>query len=284
MSISLWTLIALGLTTGCGNGAAPSAPPTAPDDQDRGRTVNTQPSPEPEPQPRAGQADTSPREQGERPPKPRIDPPGTIPDEIEPGERSELTVTAGIHRWSDDPPETLVLERVTQDGRTARVLGELRDDGQPPDRAAGDRIYSAAIELEVAEPGRVYLRARAEHAHAGRVHSEPTSVLVGRPIPRRDRPDAEQILTDPDTGVRVVDRSVLVTVGDAVTPERVEQLAAAVEATVVNRIARFNHYELRIDESGFEALRAALARLERFDEVESASPNPVERSGAEPSP
>jgi len=92
--------------------------------------------------------------------------------------------------------------------------------------------------------------------------------------PGEELPPSSGIIWDEQTGQNIYANEVLVGIKEGISEERVEEIAAAENATIVGTILSFNIYQFEIEGDGTaEKIREIATEIAAYKEVEYAEPN-----------
>jgi len=199
----------------------------------------------------------------------------TNPDAISVGVSTLIAFT--ISHAGTTSPASVYLRELNDVGEEARILGELRDDGEGEGIIAGDFVYTGSFSLgPYAEECTVPFRAHLEWSGGLATTSDIFSLAVTE-FPIGHTPfDSSKVVVDPVTRESIVGDEVLIGIREGTSPERVREIVAAVDGEVIGEIYHWDNYQVRIpftqDGSG---VYEAIAVLEGYDEVEYAEPSAI---------
>ncbi|MEI6267479.1 MAG: S8 family serine peptidase [Methylococcaceae bacterium] len=172
------------------------------------------------------------------------------------------------------PPDMLFLDQVDATGQVLKTgMVQLKDDGQSPDEKSGDLAYTGSVELDASSLGERNYRVRAEYF--GNTVTSSAVAFGVTPFPLEARPsDPSKLITVPENGAQIFADEVIAEFLQNVSPNRIEEIAAAAGTKVVGAIPTLRIYLLEIPgNTSFSGIQQVIATLQSFSEVKQASPN-----------
>lgn len=200
---------------------------------------------------------------------------GIEPDSVPPHYLSRVTFTVLVTGTED--LESLRLVELDLEGNIWRELGELKDDGNDPDLAAGDLIYSGSFEIASAEQGKQYYIAQTKVDVYPIVYvSEPAALAITNFPIGPAASDESFLVIDSETGQKLYSNELLVSFKENISEERIREIVEAENASVTGTILSLGIYQLQIEGDGTDkGVKAAAEAFETYKEIEYAEPNYV---------
>jgi|GEM_PF-3269659 len=207
--------------------------------------------------------------------------PSANPSAIAPTQNAKVTFLSLVSGLT--PPQTLFLDQVDADGRLlAKNLARLKDDGLGADEKAGDLAYTGTLELAASNQGERNFRVHADYF--GKTTTSGLVTFGVTDFPLTPRPsDPALVVLDENNGSQIFANEVIVELLPGVSNDRLNKIAAAVNAKVVGAIPSLRTYLLEIQSpSNLEATQTAIATLQSFSEIRQTSVNEIPESFAFP--
>ena len=173
----------------------------------------------------------------------------------------------------DKKPTEITVEETDESGSPFRVLGHLANDGTSGDLLAGDYVYSGTFNVVSDTEGAAVFRAKAIFPDVPEaVYTDIRRLVVTR-FPIGIAPsDTSKIVTDPDTGHRLLSNEVSVLFAEGTDPDTIEAIAGAVGGTVVG-MSYGGFCQIRFPGTGDAAgVYNVMDILRGFPEVEITEP------------
>lgn len=199
--------------------------------------------------------------------------PGTIPEGINLNVPTDVIFTSSI-RGTDNPPPSLTLEEVDENGLPIKTLGVLKNDGMAGDLVAGDFTYSRTFTITESVEGKKFYRTSTIF-NGEKVISDTDFLVVTRfPIKRIVPYNPENVVVDPITGIKLYSDELLVNFVEGVSPDRIEEIVAAEDATIIDTIPGQGVFILRIPSNGTAQLvRTTIETFQAYPEVKNVDPS-----------
>ncbi|EDN69091.1 secreted protein [Beggiatoa sp. PS] len=200
-----------------------------------------------------------------------LTPPSFWQDGINIGVPTEITVTSSVI-GAKNPPTTLTLEEVNENGAVIATLGELKNDGTHGDLVAGDRNYSEMFTIsETIEGKKLY---RTTTMYNGQLIISDIGFLLVTQFPIGTIPaNPDNLVHDPVSGDFIFSDEVTIAFVEGTSPERIEEIVETEGATIVGMSASLGAFQLRIPGDGTaEFVWAIVTALREYTEVRYATP------------
>jgi hypothetical protein len=212
---------------------------------------------------------------------------------VEPGEGDELSIVSpdaepesinldvstdiiftSLVSGTDNPPTTLTLEEVDENGLPIVTLGELNDNGTAGDLVAGDFIYSGTFTITGSVEGKKFYRTTAIY-NEDIVTSEVSAIEVENRFPIGIAPsNSNSLVQDSNNGEFLYSDEVIVAFVEGTSPKRIEKIVAAESATIVGKISGTRTFQLRISGDGTaKFVWAMVTAFKAYPEVDYAEPS-----------
>ena len=197
---------------------------------------------------------------------------GLSPSAISVSEATDVVFRVRL-KDPDKKPTEITVEETDESGSPFRVLGHLVNDGTSGDLLAGDYVYSGTFNVVSDTEGAAVFRAKAIFPDVPEaVYTDIRRLVVTR-FPIGIAPsDTSKIVTDPDTGHRLLSNEVSVLFAEGTDPDTIEAIAGAVGGTVVG-MSYGGFCQIRFPGTGDAAgVYNAMDILRGFPEVEITEP------------
>ncbi len=172
---------------------------------------------------------------------------------------------------TDNPPELLTLEQVNENGSVIKILGKLNDAGINGDDTVGDYVYSGIFNITSDIEGKKNYRATAIFNGELVVSDTDVFTVTRFPIgpPSADSFTDEYSFISPDTGQKIYLDKLIVAFVEGTSPERIEEIVAAENATVIgsNQILGSFHLQINSDKT-LELLNKIIASFNSYPGIE----------------
>ncbi|MAW76401.1 MAG: hypothetical protein CMJ95_03265 [Planctomycetes bacterium] len=199
---------------------------------------------------------------------------GCHPSELEAGSTTDVIFSCIVSSESGWLPEHLILSQVDERGVEIRQVGKMMDDGKDPDIAAGDAVYTATASI-VGENGSFRFRASAWR-EGEMTHSPIYHMRLTPPSPDTGPTAGEQIVTDPNTGAKMLANQLLLSLKAETSRARQSQIMQSVEGKIIATIPG-GVLQLGIPgEATSTTVLRAVRQLQKYPETIYAEPNFVD--------
>ncbi|MCP4701518.1 MAG: hypothetical protein GY862_32375, partial [Gammaproteobacteria bacterium] len=220
---------------------------------------------------------TEPGPQGEL----HIIPPTFSPSEVNPDAPVvEVAVRSSVI-GTNNPPAVLTLEETDRDGLPIAVTGELNDDGVNGDFAAGDFIYTGIFAFAGDTEKRRFFRCSAVVDGTQAVSSVDFFTVTRFPIGLPPEPVViDYLVEDPAGGAPIFPNRLKITFAEGVSPDRIEEIAAAEHGVILGTALRSGVFHLKIISNlTLELLWNIVDAFRAYPEVEAVD---ISRQNAQP--
>ncbi|MEM2951182.1 MAG: S8 family serine peptidase [Nitrososphaeria archaeon] len=202
---------------------------------------------------------------------PVLNPLSSYPDAISISKPTDVLFTT-LLLGTDLEPTEIVLEEVDSLGNPIGTLGRLVDDGTNGDLTSNDKVYSGTFNINSNTEGELYYRAKANFPGIiTTAYSKIYKLGVSR-FPTGIQPsDMSKIVTDSQSGGKIISNEVLVSFAEGTNPDTIEEIVNSIGGTIVGMIFGLNTYQILISNNS-NTVNETIYKLLSFPEVESAEP------------
>ncbi len=186
---------------------------------------------------------------------------------------------AGVIFWTDlgmpdIKPSEIVLEETDGSGNPLRTLGQLVDDGTSGDSRPDNGVYTGTFDIVSNAEGTFFFRGKATFPGVPEpVYTDLCKFGVTRFPTGVEPTDTSKIVTDPETGVRLISNEVSVSFAEGTDPDTIKAIADTVDGTVVGMTYGLGFYQIRFPgNDDVTGVYRVIAILKSFPEVETAEP------------